>query len=430
MSQKERDRLKVLQEAKKRAITQKEAAEQMGVTPRWVRKLLARMRRQGDRAVIHGLRGRSSNRKIPEAERARAIHLVEKEYRDFGPTLAGEYLSERHGIQVSRETLRGWMIGAQLWKSRRKRVERIHQWRPRRSQCGELVQWDTSEHDWLEGRGERLYLILLIDDANSRALARFVRHDSTAENLRTLRAYLKRWGRPLAVYTDKASLFKINRAPKLEEQLRAERPQTQIGRALAELGIEWIAAHSPQAKGRVERFFGTAQDRLVKGMRKAGVGTLEGAQNYLQRVYLPMWNRRFTVQPANPTDAHRPLGGEHDLGSIPSHAETRTVGQDYTLQFQGVRYQIARQAVIAGLRAGPVRVEKRMDGRVAVRFRQQYLAVSVCPERRPKAPKQARIHTPKPRAKARQHDWMEGFDLHSSKTLWSILREEQQGAAP
>jgi DNA-binding Lrp family transcriptional regulator len=430
MSQKERDRLKVLQEAKEGAITQQEAAEQMGVTPRWVRKLLARMRKQGDRAVIHGLRGRNSNRKIPEAERARAIRLVEQEYRDFGPTLAGEYLSERHGIQVSRETLRGWMIGAQLWKSRRKRVERIHQWRPRRAQCGELVQWDTSEHDWLEGRGERLYLILLIDDASSRALARFVRHDSTAENMRTLRAYVQRWGRPVAVYTDKASLFKINRAPKIEEQLRAERPRTQIGRALEELGIEWIAAHSPQAKGRVERFFGTAQDRLVKGLRKAGVGTLEEAQRYLQQVYLPLWNRRFTVQPSNPTDAHRPLGGEHDLGSILSHAETRIVGQDYTIQWQAHRYQIARQAVQAGLRGAAVRVEQRLDGRIAVRFRGQYLAVSICQQRPPQPPLPARIRTRPSRSGGRQHDWMKGFDLHSSKTLWSILREEQQGAAP
>ena len=186
MSQQERDRLKILQEAKQRRIRQREAAEQMGVSQRWVRKLLARMRTRGDGAVIHGLRGRRSNRKIPEAEREWAVKLVREQYRDFGPTLASEYLWERHGRKVSRETLRGWMIGAQLWKARRRRVERVHQWRPRRSQIGELVQWDTSEHDWLEGRGEKLYLILMIDDASSRALARLARHDSTAENMRRL----------------------------------------------------------------------------------------------------------------------------------------------------------------------------------------------------------------------------------------------------
>jgi transposase len=429
MSQKERDRLKVLQEAKQRQITQKEAAEQIGVTERWVRKLMRRMRREGDRAVVHRLRGRRSNRKIPDTVREKAVGLVKKEYGDFGPTLAAEYLAEQHRIEVSRETLRGWMIAAQLWRPHRARVERIHQWRARRSQIGELVQWDTSEHDWLEGRGEKLYLVLLIDDASSRALARFVRHDSTVENLRTLRAHLQRWGRPLAVYTDKAGLFKVNRAPRIEEQLRAELPKTQIGRALEELGIEWIPAHSPQAKGRVERFFGTAQDRLVKGLRKAGACTLEEAQRYLERVYLPLWNRRFTVPPANSTDAHRPVGPQHDLASILSHVETRTVAQDYTIPFQGVRYQIARQAVVAGLRGARVRVEQRLDGQIAVRFRGQSLAGSVCQGKLPEPHKQPRMPTPKRPALARQQRWMDGFNLHSSKPLWSILRDEHQGGA-
>ena len=429
MSQKERDRLQVLQDAKKRRITQKEAAEQMGVTERWVRKLLARLRQEGDRAVLHRLRGRSSNRKIAEVEQQRAVKLVRQEYRDFGPTLASEYLSERHGMKMSRETLRGWMIAAGLWKPRRQRIERVHTWRPRRSQVGELVQWDTSEHDWLEGRGEKLYLVLLIDDASSRALARFVRHDSTAENLATLRVYVQRWGRPVAVYTDKASLFQINRPPKVDEQLRAERPKTQIGRALEELGIEWIAAHSPQAKGRVERFFGTAQDRLVKGLRKAGVGTLEEAQRYLRRVYLPLWNRRFTVPPANPTDAHRPLGPEHHLDSILSHVETRRVGRDYSIQLGRVRYQIARQDVVAGLRGAAVRVERRLDGRAAVRFRQRYLATSICPPH-PKSPPPTRVPKPPVRTGGRQHDWMQDFDLHARKPIWSILRDEHQGGAP
>ena len=300
-------------------------------------------------------------------------------------------------------------------------MERIHQWRARRPQVGELVQWDTSEHDWLEGRGERLYLILMIDDASSRALARFVRQDSTAENLRTLQAYLKRWGRPAAVYTDKASLFRVNRGPKLEEQLQGEGPKTQIGRALQELGIEWIAAHSPQAKGRVERFFGTAQDRLVKGMRKAGVCTLAEAQRYLNRVYLPMWNRRFTVEPASDTDAHRALGPEHDLPSILSHVETRRVGQDYTIQIGRTRYQIARQSIVAGMRAAPVRVEQRMDGKLAVRFRQQYLAVSVCPDRSKLPSRPASDSKIKTRTGGRQHEWMQGFDLRSSPPIWRVL---------
>ena len=386
MNQKERDRLQVLHEAKKRQITQQEAAAQMGVSERWVRKLLARLRQQGDRGVMHRLRGRVSNRKIPDAARKKVVGLVRKEDGDFGPTLASEYLAERHQVEVSRETLRGWMIQAQLWKPRRAHLEGVHTWRPRRAQGGELVQWDTSEHDWLEGRGEKLYLIAMIDDASSRAVARFVQHDSTAENLRLLRTYLRRWGRPLAFYTDKASLFKTSRPQQRDEQLQGQLPQTQIGRALEELGIEWIPAHSPQAKGRVERFFGTAQDRLVKGLRKAGVDTLAGAQQYLERVYLPLWNRRFTIPAANPTDAHRPLGPQHDLAAILSHVESRVVAPDYTVQFYRRRYQIAREAVRAGLRGARVRVEQQLDGSVAVRFREHYWPVRECGNRPPLSP--------------------------------------------
>jgi hypothetical protein len=405
----------------------------MGVSERWVRKLLARMRQQGDGAVIHRLRGRRSNRKIPDAVRKKAVGLVKREYRDFGPTLASEYLAERHRMRVSRETLRGWMMGAQLWKPRRARIERVHTWRPRRAPCGELVQWDTSEHDWLEGRGEKLYLILMIDDATSRALARFVRHDSTAENLRQLRSYLQRWGRPQAVYTDKASLFTTSRPQQREEQLRGALPKTQIHRALQELGIAWIAAHSPQAKGRVERFFGTAQDRLVKGLRKAGADHLEAAQQYLQRVYLPLWNRRFTVAAAHASDAHRPLGPAHDLAAILSHVESRVVAPDYTLQWHGQHYQIAREAVRAGLRAARVRVEQRLDGSMAVRFREHYLPVRECaatapsPSGEPLDPPRAAQKTLRPAAQPRPHRWMDGFDLRRSNPLWATLQDESRG---
>ena len=426
MSQKERDRWKVLHEADRRHITQREAAAQMGTSERWVRKLLARLREQGDGAILHRLRGRRSNRKIPGGVRKKAVGLVRKEYPDFGPTLASEYLAERHRVRVSRETLRGWMIGAQLWKPRRARIERVHTWRPRRAQCGERVQWDTSEHDWLEGRGEKLYLIALIDDATSRALARFVRHDSTGENRRTLRAYLKRWGRPVEVYTDKAGLFQIHRPQRVEEQRSGERPKTQMGRALEELGMGWIPAHSPQAKGRIERFFGMAQDRLVKGLRQAGASTLEAAQQYLERVYLPLWNRRFTVVAAHPTDAHRPLGPQHDLAAILSHVESRVVAPDYTVQWEGHRYQIARAALRAGLRGARVRMEKRLDGSLAVRFREHYLPLRVCePRPEPAGPVPPAPRSPKPASPGRPPRWMEGFDLQRSKPIWALLREEK-----
>jgi len=281
----------------------------------------------------------------------------------------------------------------------------------------------------LEGRGEPLYLIAMIDDATSRAVARLVRHDSTRENLWLLGNYLRRWGRPLAFYTDKASLFQTTRPQQREEQLQGAFAKTQIGRALEELGIQWIPAHSPQAKGRIERFFGTAQDRLVKGLRKAGVDTLEGAQQYLLRGYLPLWNRRFTVAAANPTEAHRPLGPEHDLAAILSQVESRVVAPDYTVQVHRRRYQIAREAVRAGLRGARVRVEQRLDGSVAVRFRERYLPVSVCPPSSASPePVRAVRRSPKPAAaKPRLHRWMDGFDLRRTQPLWAVLRDEQAG---
>ena len=231
MSATDRDRLKVLHEVRRGHRTQKEGGEQLGVTDRWVRELVARMRKEGDGGILHRLRGRASNRKIAEKTRRKAVKLVEGKCRDFGPPLASEYLGKREAVKVSKETLRQWLIEAGVWKRKKRRVEEVHEWRPRRSCRGEFVQGDTSEHDWLEGRGEKLYRIALIDDAGSRLLGRFVRHDSTEENLRVLRSYLERWGRPRAFYTDQAGLFQVNRPASREEQRAGEEARTQIGGA-------------------------------------------------------------------------------------------------------------------------------------------------------------------------------------------------------
>jgi hypothetical protein len=349
-----------------------------------VRRLLKRVKAEGDQAVIHGLRGRASNRKLSEAVRQKVLAVLSQpEWRDFGPTLASYHLAKDYQIRVGREALRQMMMAAGLWRAKRQKVEDVHLWRPRRSCRGELVQWDTSEHEWLEGRGAKLYLIAMIDDATGELTARFTEHDSTAENLRLLWMYLEKNGRPVAFYTDKASLFQT--APKVARNdkalARPERepmPPTQIARALQELQIVWIAAHSPQAKGRIERAFATAQDRLVKGLRLAGASTLEAANRYLQEEFLPWWNASLTVVPARAADAHRPLGPEHQLASSLSHVETRQVTSDYTLRYGGKLYQIARRCIQPGLRGGTVRVETRLDGSMAVRFRDQWLEVSEC----------------------------------------------------
>jgi len=211
-------------------------------------------------------------------------------------------------------------------------VVEVHPWRARRSRSGELVQRDTSTHEWLEGRGERIYLISLIDDVTSRLFARFVRHDTREENMRLLWAYPERYGRPLAFYTDQAGMFQVAVKSKRQEPRegrdRMEMPPTRIAWALGELGIVRIPAHSPQAKGRVERQFQTAQDRLVKGMRVAGVRTLEQANAYLETEYLPWWNRTLTVEPAQADDAHRPLGKEHNLAAIRRLSLGHPLGRD------------------------------------------------------------------------------------------------------
>jgi len=424
LSTKDRDRLKVLHEVKRKHLTQRAAARQLGISDRWVRKLLVRVRKGGDGGIVHRGRGRRSNRRLPESLRTQTLKLVQAKYRDFGPTLACEYLAKDHQVEVSKETLRQWLIGAGLRRVKRRKAEEVHVWRPRRSCRGELVQWDTSEHDWLEGRGPRLYLVAMIDDATSQAYARFVGHDSTEENLRVLWEYLKRWGRPVEFYTDKSSLFTVN-APAPEAADEAVKEElTQIGRALQELGIGWIAAHSPQAKGRIERFFGTAQDRLVKGLRLAQASSLEAANTYLEQEYLPLWNQGFTVVAANQTDAHRRLSREQDLPAILSHVEERVVTPDYTIRYQGKIYQIGRSDIRAGLRGGRVRVEQRLDGSLAVKFREHYVSTAEC-QPRPKTPPPPKpVRSKKPRSKAAR-TWMKDFNLQQSPPLWAILQSER-----
>ena len=428
MTQADRDRLVTLKKAKKRQISQGEAAEELGVSVRQVQRLLVALKERGDKAVIHGLRGQPSNHKIEDKVRRKVLKILSGEdYRGFGPTLASEYLAQLHEVEVSRETVRKWMKEEGWWKAGKRRVEEIHQWRPRRSRLGEMVQWDTSEHDWLEGRGvEKLYLIAMADDATSQALAWFVESDSTEENMGMLEKWLLRYGRPQSFYTDKAGLFQTAVKTKRDEQ-RADKdreplPPTQIGRALGELTIVWIGAHSPQAKGRIERFFQTAQDRLVKGMRLAGVRTREQANTYLEEEYLPWWNATCTVEARNSDDAHRQLEQEHQLEAILSHVETRTVNPDHTVQFDWKLYAIEKADICAGLRGAVVRVEKRRDGTIAIRFRDKYLRHRICEpvEKAKPAPVKAAGSRKGPNAGGKSK-WMQGFQATEGPSLGKAI---------
>jgi transposase len=379
LSQRERDRLKVLHEVQQKHLSQVAAAARLKVSDRQVRRMLLRIRERGDAALVHGLRGRPSNRKLAVRLEQKILARLRQRYADFGPTLAAEHLAQE-GFPVSRETLRKWMSKAGLWRPRSQRVKKIHVWRERRASFGELVMQDSSPFRWLEDRGPACQLIALIDDATSRVWGRFTEHDTTEENLRTLEGWLRRYGRPLAHYTDKASIFRQAGPQPLPEQLRGDPLRTQFGRALNELGIEWIAAHSPQAKGRIERLFETLQDRLVKEMRLAGIDSIAAANHFLEMRFLPEWEQRFTVAARNPRNVHRRLGREQHLEEILSVRVARRVAQDHTVSWDGNRWGVVREEVCAGLRGAAVEIERRLDGSHWLRYRGRYLHLHCCPE--------------------------------------------------
>jgi transposase len=423
MSQEERDWLELLKRARDKVITQQEAARQMQVSERWVRKLLARMKTRGDAVVVHGLRGRASNRKIPAESRAQALTILKQpDWHDFGPRFASEQLGKRHGLAVSDETVRRWMIEAGMWRSRGRKLEQVHCWRPRRSGFGELVQWDTSEHDWLEGRGPVRYLVRLIDDATSWSWGRFVERDATPFNMAVLWEYLEKNGRMVEVYTDRDSMFAVPPRPgESAAQRRAADRLTQIGRSLRELGIGWIAAYSPNAKGRVERSFQTDQDRLVKLLRLAGVSTLEAANAFLENEYWPEWNQRFARPVQEFPNQHRPLTPYLELAAILCHVEERVIGNDYTFSFAGQRYQIRREEVQAGMRRQRLRVELRLSGELQARYQGRYLNVAECGA--PAIALQPAVRKPvrKDHNAGGKSSWMQGFFDRPSPPLWKLI---------
>ncbi len=328
--------------------------------------------------MMHGLRGRPSNRKFAVSFERKVLARVGQRYADFGPTLAAEHLA-KEGLALSRETLRKWMSKAAFWRPRCQRVKKIHVWRERRASFGELVMQDSSPFRWLEERGPACQLIAVIDDATSRFYARFTEHDTTDENLRTFGEWVRRYGRPLAHYTDKNSIFRTSAPAPLGEQLRGEKACSHFGRALRELGVEWIAAHSPQAKGRIERLFETLQDRLVKEMRLAGIDSIAAANHFLEMRFLPEWEERFTVAPRRPHNAHRRLDRDQRLEEILSVRVGRQVADDHTVSWDGNRWGVPREEVCAGLRGAQVEIERRLDGSHWLRFRGRYLRLRHCP---------------------------------------------------
>lgn len=373
ISMREVDRLKVIHQALEGKLLQREAAEQLDLSRRQVIRLCHEIRLKGNRGIIHGLRGRPSNHQLQPGLLDRALKIIKTKYHDFGPTFANEKLGEKHGIDISTVALRRGMIGAGIWRP--KRYKLAHRaWRPRRSCVGELSQLDGSPHDWFEGRGPRCVLMAFVDDADSELKeAEFVESEDTLTLMRLTREYLRRRGRPLAYYVDKHSIYKTTRDANIDEQLRDEQPITQFTRAMGELGIEVICAHSPQAKGRVERCFKTHQDRLVKELRLAGISNIKDANSFLRRTYIRDHNKRFGVEPANRTNAHRRLLPGHKLDQILSLRTGRTVFNDYTVRYKNRFFQILKHQQVRVKPGDKPQVEIRLDGSTHLRFKDAYL---------------------------------------------------------
>jgi hypothetical protein len=362
MSGNELQRIEVLSEVLSGRRTEASAAAILGISTRQTRRLVVAYRVCGGASVIHKSRGRASNNRLLEGIREYAVELVRSNYADFGPSLAAEMLLTRHDLKVSRETLRKWMMGDGLWLSRRQRRS-FHQPRLRREAFGELIQIDGSDHRWFENRGDACTLLVFIDDATSRLVQlRFVQSESTDSYLSAVHAYVVAFGCPVAFYSDKHTVFRINRS-----NAPGGAGITQFGRALAELNIEIICANSSQAKGRVERVNRTLQDRLVKELRLANVSAIKEGNEFLPE-FMARFNDRFAVTPVRYEDMHRPLLVSKDkLTDILCHREQRYVSSQLTLSYDRKRIILERNATSEDLGGKYVDVYDFPDGRLEVR---------------------------------------------------------------
>lgn len=417
MSGKELRRIHVIRQAMEKRITQVKAGVLLGLTTRQIQRITTRVRHEGDAGLAHRGRGKPSNRQIPAKVKAKVLTLYEQRYGDFGPTLAVEKLVERHGIALSAETLRGWLLekGVAHFR-RRKRPHRA--WRARKAHVGELVQLDGSHHEWLEGRGPRCVLMAYIDDALSRVWARFYSHEGTWPALDSLFRYVQGYGVPLALYADRHTTYKSPAAPSVADQLEGRLPQSQFERCVADLGSHVIHAQSPQAKGRIERLFGTFQDRLIKEMRLAGIRTLEAANDFLER-YLLHYNARFAVQPAQPGDLHQPMDSEERLHRLLCLKTTRVLRRDWTVAHEGQLYQVHDQ-----VRATQVVVEDRVDGTIRITHQGralQFQAITARPVK--EAPASPRVYIRrKPVKPLPDHPWQKRALPERRKAATTMMR--------
>jgi transposase len=371
MSQRELTRLEVIQRVKRKTLKQRQAAELLSVSVRQVKRLCKAYQRIGAEGLISKRRGRPSNNRLPEKTIKKARQLLRSRYHDFGPTLATEKLAIE-GVSLSVETVRQLLIGEGLWKAKSVRRPVIHQLRERRARWGELVQIDGSPHDWFEGRAAKCTLLVFVDDATSRLMyLQFVEAETTFNYFAAVRSYLNEFGKPLAFYSDKFGVFRVNIPNALSGT-----GLTQFGRALKELDIELICAHSPQAKGRVERANQTLQDRLTKELRLRALSSLAEANAYLPE-FIAAYNERFAVAPRATESAHRSLSKREDLDRILTLCERRTLSKNLTLSYSNVIYQIKTKRSAYTMRKAHVEVREKPNGEITIEYKQRPLEYTI-----------------------------------------------------
>ncbi len=367
MSQKERERLRVLELVRSTGMKLTKGAELLRISYRQCKRIWRRYKEEGDAGLIHRARGRHSNRGKGEAFWEEVVRRYHERYPDFGPTLASEKLEE-DGYTVDHETLRRHLMREGLWAKQRKR-KGYRSWRERKAHRGEMVQMDGSHHDWFEGRGDPAVLMDMVDDATSDAFGLFHKGERTMAAMETLWEYIEEYGIPQSLYVDWHRIFATDREPTIEEQLRGEMPLTQFGRAAEKLGIKIILASSPQAKGRVERKNGVFQDRLVKEMRLRGISTIEEGNALLRGGFLKELNERFAVEPKSGVDFHRPVPEGLDLRTVFCFEEERVVANDWTVRWKNRMFQITRGDTVLPPARRKVIVQEWLDGSIHIEYR-------------------------------------------------------------
>jgi len=372
MSAKEISRLEVIQRLAEKRLSQKEAAEIMRISVRQVKRLLRTYRQTGASGLVSKRRGKPSNNQLKPEIKQKVLDMIKGKYQGFGPTLACEKLVEVEKIEISKESVRKIMIIEGMWKGRKVRKKSVHQMRERRACFGELVQIDGSPYAWFENRGSYCTLLVAIDDASGKLVGLlFVEQESFHGYARMIKPYLEKYGKPVAFYSDKHGIFRVNQA-----SVGKGDTITQFGRAMQSLEIEILCANTPQAKGRVERANQTLQDRLVKELRLRNISTIEAGNSYLTE-YMSDFNQRFSVLPRSQHDAHRPLMVSENLEHILSWQEPRTLSKNLTLQFKKVVYQIKTERPTYALRNAQVTVCQNAENQISILYKGKPLEYTI-----------------------------------------------------